>query len=80
MRDLKPLFLVLGMMLLGSVCVTESQAAKRSFEECQALAVSRGVPVRFTSGKVDRKYQLYKSAGETTHPKGLIARCMTGSD
>jgi hypothetical protein len=68
--------LVAGLLAAAGI-VQQSDAAGRSFEECQALALSRGVPARGTQ-KVYHKYLRYKAAGTATNPKGLMARCMAG--
>jgi hypothetical protein len=80
MRNLDRIVLALALLLLSSVFSIGSNATARTYEECRALAISRGVPARFTTNKVERKYLLYKSAGATTHPKGLLARWMAGLD
>jgi hypothetical protein len=67
----------LVMSLLVAGIANQSNAAGRSFEECQALALSHGVPMRGTQ-KVYHKYLRYKAAGTATNPKGLMARCMAG--
>jgi hypothetical protein len=64
-------------LVLGRVCVADAAIAERSFEECQALAISHGVPSRYTR-KVESRYLMYKAAGTALHPKGQIARCMSG--
>jgi hypothetical protein len=76
----KPLLvmLVMTLLLLAPVAATQSNAAGRSFEECQALAVSRGVMPRRTE-KVFHRYLRYKAAGTALKPKGLVARCMSGT-
>jgi hypothetical protein len=73
-------FILLAMTLLApaSVIATQAAANGRSFEECQKLAISRGVPSRYTD-KVFHKYERYKAAGTAINPKGLIARCMAGT-
>jgi hypothetical protein len=73
------LMLSLTVLFLGSVFATGAKATGRSFEECQALAVSRGVSVG-RAHKVDRHYLVYRAAGMPTKPKGLTARCMAGLD
>jgi len=40
--------LVLSILFSGSVYAANTAIAERSFEECQALAISRGVPSRYT--------------------------------
>jgi hypothetical protein len=69
--------LVLSILFSGCVYAADSAVAQRSFEECQAVAVSHGVPSRYTN-KVESRYLRYKAAGTVLHPKGLIARCMSG--
>jgi hypothetical protein len=69
--------LVLSILFCGYVYMANTAIAERSFEECQALAISRGVPSRYTH-KVESHYLQYKAAGTALHPKGLIARCMSG--
>lgn len=44
--------LALSILFLGWVYAADSAIAERSFEECQALAVSHGVPSRYTTKKV----------------------------
>jgi hypothetical protein len=69
--------LVTSLLLLIVGIAEQSNAAGRSFEECQALAISRGVPARGTQ-KVYHKYLRYKAAGTAINPRGLMARCMAG--
>ena len=47
----------------------------RSYEECHAIAVSRGV----RPGKRPDYYLARAGAGQKTKPQGLIARCMAGN-
>jgi hypothetical protein len=68
--------LVLSILASGGVYTANTAIAERGFEECQALAISRGVPSRYTH-KVESRYLQYKAAGTALHPKGLIARCMS---
>jgi hypothetical protein len=46
----------------------------RSYEECHALAVSRGVK----PGRHADRYGMLKGFDQKTEPQGLIARCMAG--
>ena len=46
----------------------------RTFEECHALAVSRGVHPK----KRPQRYETLKGHGQKTNPQGLIAQCMAG--
>jgi hypothetical protein len=66
-----------SILFSGCLYAADCAIAERSFEECQALAISRGVPSRYTN-KVESRYLRYKAAGTAIHPKGLIARCMSG--
>ncbi len=79
MRNLKRFFLMLSttVLSLGFVYVIDSSAIARSYEECQALAMSHGVPAR-SSHRVEHRYLRYKAAGTAISPKGLMARCMAG--
>lgn len=61
----------------GYLYATDCALAQPGFEDCQALAISRGVPSRYTD-KVEGRYLRYKAAGKAIHPKGQIARCMSG--
>jgi hypothetical protein len=74
-----PVFVILGVVacLVASTVVVAAQRQGRSYEECRQLAISRG-DVR-TSIKAAARYQRRKAAGLTTHPTGIIARCMAGS-
>jgi len=76
MSRLIPLTLLLTLLLCAG-SAQQSYAAGRSFEECQALALSQGVPMRGTQ-KVYHKYLRYKAAGTAINPRGLMARCMAG--
>jgi hypothetical protein len=49
---------------------------KRSYEDCRALAVSRGLLRQYVDA--GQRYQRLKVAGHTAHPTGFIARCMAG--
>ena len=73
-------FLVLTVTVLLSIpaAAAQSKAVGRSFEECQALAITRGVPTRSTT-RVYHRYLRYKAAGTAKNPKGLMARCMAGT-
>jgi hypothetical protein len=51
-------------------------AAKgKTFEECQALAISRGMSAQ---EKMPSRYLALKSEGHATRPQGFMARCMAG--
>jgi hypothetical protein len=50
------------------------KTSARSFEECHALAVSRGVHPK----KRPDRYTTLTGFGEKTQPEGLMARCMAG--
>jgi hypothetical protein len=52
-----------------------SFATSKTFEECQQLAISRGIPIK--RAHPDR-YMMLKGSGEKTKPKGFMARCMAG--
>jgi hypothetical protein len=69
--------LALSILFSGAIYAADSAIAERSFEECQAIAISHGVAPRYTN-KVEGRYLRYKAAGTALHPKGLIARCMSG--
>lgn len=79
MMHRKQLVIVLVMTSLMSMpgLPAPANAAGRSYEECQALAVARGVQPRFTR-KVFHNYLRYKAAGTAIRPRGLVARCMAG--
>ena len=49
---------------------------KKGYEECRALAVSRGLMRQNVDA--GQRYQRLKVAGQTAHPTGFIARCMAG--
>ncbi len=53
---------------------TSTKASARSYEECHALAVSRGI----RPGKRAERYTMLQGYGHKTKPQGLIARCMAG--
>jgi hypothetical protein len=76
--DLKPLVMLVVTLLLSVPGATQSSAAGRSFEDCQALLLSRDVPLK-KSGRVSQRYLRYKTAGTAKNPKGIIARCMAGT-
>ena len=52
-----------------------SFAASKTFEECQQIAISRGILIK--RAHPDR-YMMLKGSGEKTKPKGFMARCMAG--
>jgi hypothetical protein len=54
---------------------TAATSNNRTFEECQQIAVSRGIPIK--RAHPDR-YVMLKGIGEKTDPKGFMARCMSG--
>ena len=65
----------LGFLLLFVASPSASFAGTRSFEECQKVALSRGIPIK--RAHPDR-YMMLKGHGENTDPKGFMARCMAG--
>jgi len=73
------LLIVLSLASLVSMTApaTQSNAAGRSYEECQAFALSRGIKPRYTR-KVFHNYLRYKAAGTALRPRGFVARCMAG--
>lgn len=74
---MRRLALALSILFSVGIYAADTAVAERSFEECQALAITRGVPSRYTN-KVESRYLRYKAAGTALHPKGLMARCMSG--
>ena len=60
---------------LAIMCGSAADANARSFEQCQSIAVSRGIPIR--KAHPDR-YVMLKGFGQKTKPKGFMARCMAG--
>ena len=50
-------------------------AKERTYDECQQLAISRGIPIKRTHPD---RYTMLKGMGEKTNPKGFMARCMAG--
>ena len=65
----------LGFLFLVVAGPSANFTATRGFEECQKLALSRGIPVK--KAHPDR-YMMLKGYGEKTNPKGFMARCMAG--
>jgi hypothetical protein len=66
-------------LLLSGLFAVHSRAAGRSFEECRDIATKNGVAPRYaTSTKIERQYLRYKAAGTALHPRGQMARCMSG--
>jgi hypothetical protein len=55
---------------------TASSAANKTFEECQQIAISRGIPIK--RAHPDR-YKMLKGFGEKTKPTGFMTRCMAGT-
>ena len=53
-----------------------TKAAARSYEECHALAVSRGI----RPGKRAERYTMLTGFDHKTNPQGLTARCMAGQE
>jgi hypothetical protein len=72
------ILIAVSLPLLAPSLATPSNAAGRSFEECQAYAISLGIPASRT-GKVNARYLRYQAAGTAMHPQGIIARCMAGT-
>ena len=64
-------------LALAGAAAADAKAAGRSFEECQARAVARGINIKHT-GRVAQQYQRYRVAGTATNPRGFMARCMAG--
>jgi hypothetical protein len=71
--------LALAALLLGGFTTADAKTAGRSFEECQALAISLGIHASRTT-RVYHKYLRYKAAGTAIRPRGMIARCMAGTN
>jgi hypothetical protein len=74
-------YVLLALLLfwLSGLRAADARAAGRSFEECRDLAIAHGVSPRYAaSGKIGRHYLRYQAAGTAYHPRGLIARCMSG--
>jgi len=63
---------IMAILILGPANATSG----RSFEECQRLALERGIPIK--RAHPDR-YVMLKGFGEKTKPKGFIAQCMSGA-
>jgi len=64
-----------GLLFLVVAFPASSFATTRTFDECQRLALSRGIPIK--KAHPDR-YMMLKVHGEKTNPKGFMARCMAG--
>jgi len=64
----------IAMAVLADPAFAAKANVTRTFEECHALAVSRGVHPK----KRPERYQTLKGFGEKTNPQGLMARCMAG--
>jgi len=73
----RPFFIATALLLMSVGLQSQAKAAGRSYQECQALAVQRGVSIRYTH-RVFQDYERFKAAGTAIHPRGLIARCMAG--
>lgn len=71
------LLIGLSVLVLAALAATDAKSAGRSFEECQARAVARGINIKHT-GRVAQQYQRYRVAGTATNPRGFMARCMAG--
>jgi hypothetical protein len=80
MLKLMSIAAVLGLLTVSALVVSSTcKAEGRSFEECRELAIAHGVPPRSAnSNTVERQYLRYKAAGTALHPRGQIARCMSG--
>ena len=61
-------------VLADPVLSATKKASGRTFEECHALAVSRGVHPK----KRPQRYETLKGHGQKTNPQGPIAQCMAG--
>jgi hypothetical protein len=72
------LMMSVALLLLAPSFATPSKAAGRSFEECQAYAISLGIHPNRSSSNVNTRYARYNAAGTAKHPQGVIARCMSG--
>jgi hypothetical protein len=59
---------------VGFATNTPAQAAGRSFEECQQIALARGL--RYATPP--KRYTMLKGHGHKTNPQGMMARCMAG--
>ena len=64
-----------GFVLLVVTIPAVGFATTRTFEECQKLALSRGIPIKKAHPE---RYMMLKGYGEKTNPKGFMARCMAG--
>jgi hypothetical protein len=73
-----PMLVILGSVacFVAATVVVAAQRQGRSYEECRQLAISRG-DAR-PSINAAARYRRRKAAGLTTHPTGVIARCMAG--
>lgn len=70
------MFKVFGPIAIALVVCTGPAGAKgRSFEECRALALERGLNrVHYPT-----RYMMLTGFGEPAkHPKGIMAQCMAG--
>jgi hypothetical protein len=78
MTGAKRFFITSAMFLvLASLQVAPSAAAGLSFEECQARAVAAGLRPS-SANRIQRKYLRWQAAGTAYHPRGMVARCMSG--
>lgn len=79
MLGTKSLCIAIVVLVMAPGLPCPSTAAGRSYQECQARAVSLGISTRY-SQKVFRDYERFKAAGTAIRPRGFIARCMAGKD
>lgn len=64
--------------IVAIAAISNSDAAPNkpgSFEECQRLAIARGIEAR---GAHANRYEMLKGSGQRTKPRGFMARCMAG--
>jgi hypothetical protein len=65
----------LGLLSFVLTAPAAGYANERTYDECQQLAISRGIPIKRTH---PNRYVMLKGWGEKTNPKGFMARCMAG--
>jgi hypothetical protein len=72
---MKSFLCIVLLIAAGVLAAAPASARERSFEQCQSIAISRGIPIR--KAHPDR-YRMLKGFGAKTNPTGFMARCMAG--
>jgi len=75
MRRFFAMSAVAAMFLMAWSNLSTAAKAGRSYEECQKLAIERGLKAQ---ARANPRFEALNAQGKANKPTGFMAQCMTG--